>query len=177
MTAATEARIPSVSWLTGCAVSGRTAAFLLCCVSAAIGRPALADPARDRAAIIDAMQSWERAVEARDYETLETFYTEDAIFYPNNAGPVVGRAAILERNRQRGSDAVVDIRQQVDDISINGNWAVYSCVARIEVSTPGTQEKAVRHARVLLVMEKDEAGRWRIHRDIDNDLPEQPETE
>jgi uncharacterized protein (TIGR02246 family) len=174
MTTDTNFQVPSVQ---DRASPCRAAAFLLCCAGAAICRTAAADPARDRAAIIDAMQGWERAVEARDYEALANFYTEDAIFYPNNAEPVVGRAAILERNRQRGSDAVVDIVQQVDDVSINGDWAVYSCIARIDVSAPQTQERAVRYARVLLVMEKDEAGQWRIHRDIDNDPPAQPPTD
>jgi ketosteroid isomerase-like protein len=54
---------------------------------------------------------------------------------------------------------------------------VYSCIAKIDVSKPGSQEKTVRYARVLLVMEKNEAGQWRIHRDIDNDTPEKLETE
>lgn len=123
-------------------------------------------------AVVAAMQAWEAAVESGDYEALAGFYTEDAVFYPNGAAPIVGRDQILDRNRQRGSRGSVNIMQRVDDVEINGSWAVYSCLARVEATASEGAAPAARFSRVLLLMERGEDGRWRIHRDIDNETPE-----
>lgn len=128
--------------------------------------------AAEREAVIAAMQAWEAAVESGDYETLADFYTGDAIFYPNGVEPIVGRDQILERNRQRGTRGPVDITQRVDDVQVNGTWAVYSCLARVQASGGDGQPPAARFVRVMLLLEKGDDGRWRIHRDIDNETPE-----
>jgi ketosteroid isomerase-like protein len=126
----------------------------------------------ERQAIIDAMQAWERAVESGNYGLLENFYMEDAVYYPNNSPPVVGRDAILERNRQRGSASAVQITQKVDDIQIQNNWAIYSCLARIALTASANSGESLRYVRVLLIMQKDTDGQWKILRDIDNATPE-----
>jgi ketosteroid isomerase-like protein len=130
---------------------------------------AQADPS-ERQAIIDSMQGWERAVESADYQRLGNYYMEHAVYYPNGAPPVVGRDAIVERNRQRGSSAAVRITQKVDDIQIQKDWAIYSCLASIAISTDSGE--SLRYVRVLLVMQKDTDGRWKILRDMDNTTPE-----
>jgi uncharacterized protein (TIGR02246 family) len=148
-------------WLVGCGI-------LL--TLHASGVPAAEDA--DRQAVIDTMQAWEKAVETADYEALEDFYADDALYYPNNTAPIVGRAAIIARNRQRGSASMVDIEQRPDDVYVNGNWAVYSCLARIRLPGRDGANDNERFVRVLLLMEKGEDGRWRILRDIDNTTPE-----
>lgn len=134
---------------------------------------ASANPDEERAAIIAVMQAWERAVETRDYDALDRYYARDAVYYPNGASPIVGRSAIINRNRQRGSDATVDITQHVDDVQIRGNWAIYSCLAEIRLQNANGRDSA-RYARVLLIMQKGPDGQWRILRDIDNDTPDLP---
>ena len=141
------------------------AALCLDAAAAAVDTP-------DEQAVVAAMQGWEAAVESGDYEALAGFYTEDAVFYPNGVAPIVGRDRILERNRQRGSRGAVNIMQRVDDVEVNGNWAVYSCLARVEATASEGTAPAARFSRVLLLMERGEDGRWRIHRDIDNETPE-----
>jgi len=133
--------------------------------------PVRADNLQDRDAIIDMMAQWEVAVESADFEKLENFYAEDAIYYPNHSHPLTGRNSIVEKNRQRGADAHVDITQQVDNIEVNGDWAVYSCRATVRVSTPQAAEARERQVRVLLLLERGEDGQWRILRDIDNEPP------
>ena len=150
----------------------KTFVLLYCLSSFALsGESAVADVAQDRAAVIDAMQAWENAVETSNYEDLENVYTEDAIYYPNNASPVIGRKNIIDRNRQRGSDAIVEITQQVDDVEVHNNWAVYSCLARVKVLKSNDDSETVRFVMVLLVMQKDIDGQWKIFRDIDNNTP------
>ncbi len=117
------------------------------------------------------MLAWETAVETNNYENLENYYTEDAIYYPNNSPPVIGRRNIIDRNRERGSDAIVDITQQVDDVEVHSTWAIYSCLASVKISTPNDNTETVRYVRVLLVMQKDIDGKWKIFRDIDNNTP------
>ncbi|MEX2123541.1 MAG: DUF4440 domain-containing protein [Woeseia sp.] len=136
------------------------------------GETASADAVQDRAAVIESMLAWEGAVESRNYEELEKFYAEDAIYYPNDALPIVGRQGIIDRNRLRGSESIVDITQQVDDVQVHHDWATYTCLARIRVSRPDGGAASERHARVLLVMKKGLDGQWRIFRDIDNTTPE-----
>ena len=150
-------------------------AVVLCC---ALQMPALAlaHEVADRAAVIDTMQQWERAVEAADFDKLEGFYEENAIYYPNRSEPLIGRARIMENNRLRGAQASVDITQAVDDVSVNGNRAVYSCRATVKVTKPGQDAESVRHVRVLLVLQKGEDGRWRILRDIDNEPAQEAAT-
>lgn len=121
--------------------------------------------------MIAAMQSWEAAVEAGDYDRLAAHYMEDAIYYPHESQPIVGRDAIIRQNRARGNAARVDITQKVDDVQVHHDWAVYSCLARVAVTAEGA-DPSVRHVRVLLVMQKDTDGRWKILRDIDNGTPE-----
>jgi uncharacterized protein (TIGR02246 family) len=126
----------------------------------------------DRQAVIDAMQAWEKAVESKDYDALEQYYAEDAVYYPADALPVVGRAAIVERNRRRGAAADVEITQKPDDVQVRGDWAIYSCLARVSLPASAGRAASERHVRVLLVMQRDAAGRWQILRDIDNASPE-----
>ena len=126
----------------------------------------------ERQAVIDAMQSWEAAVEAGDYDRLAAHYMEDAIYYPHEMEPIVGRDAIIQRNRARGQAARVDIMQKVDDVQVHHDWAIYSCLARVAVTAEEGATPSVRHVRVLLVMQKDTDGRWKILRDIDNSPPE-----
>lgn len=126
----------------------------------------------ERQAVIDAMQGWEQAVESADYEALRDYYVDGAIYYPNGTAPIVGRAAITARNRERGSASSVDITQMPDDVAVNGNWAVYSCLARIRLPDSAGGDDNARFVRVLLLMEKGDDGRWRILRDIDNTTPE-----
>ena len=133
---------------------------------------ALAAADDERQAVIEAMQAWEQAVESGDYEALREYYAEDAVYYPNGTAPIVGRDAIIARNRERGSTSEVDIRQRPDDVRVNGDWAVYSCLARIGMPGSDGADGTERFVRVLLVMEKAEDGRWRILRDIDNTTPE-----
>jgi uncharacterized protein (TIGR02246 family) len=141
-----------------------------CLVALLVAGQAAASEADERQAVIDAMQSWERAVEAGDYQALEAHYMEDAVYYPHNTAPVIGREAIIERNRRRGRASSVDIIQKVDDVQIHHDWAIYSCLA--QVRTGDTGDDAAPHVRVLLVMQKDTDGRWKILRDIDNGTPE-----
>lgn len=135
------------------------------------GVPAANAEADERQAVIEAMQSWERAVETGDYAELEQHYMENAVYYPHQAEPLVGRDAIMDSNRQRGGDATVEIVQEVDDVEIHNDWAIYSCLARVTVTPPGDAARAVKRVRVLLVMQKDTDGRWKILRDIDNTPP------
>lgn len=135
-----------------------------------VGSQAAASETDERQAVIDAMRSWERAVEAADYQALEAHYMEDAVYYPHNSAPVIGREAIIERNRRRGTASSVEIVQKVDDVQVHHDWAIYSCLA--QVRTGDTDGDAVPHVRVLLVMQKDTDGRWKILRDIDNGTPE-----
>jgi len=152
---------------------GNIAFAPLCCglAMAFFLSTAYAEPS-ERQAIVDAMQAWERAVESGNYGLLEGFYMEDAIYYPNNSPPVVGRDAILERNRERGSASAVQITQKVDDIQIQNNWAVYSCLARISMPGSANSAESLRYVRVLLIMQKDKDGQWKILRDMDNATPE-----
>ena len=135
---------------------------------------ASSDSGEERAAVIEMMQAWEGAVEAGDYDALEQYYAEEAVYYPNGSAPLVGRSAIIDRNRQRGSDAAVQITQHVDDVQIRGDWAIYSCLAEIRLEAADGGDSA-RYARVLLILERDRDGQWKILRDIDNDTPERPE--
>lgn len=134
--------------------------------------PASAAEQQERRAVTESMQSWEAAVEAGDYDRLAAHYMEDAIYYPHGAEPIVGRDAIIERNRARGNAARVDITQEVDDIQVHYDWAIYSCIARVAVTAEKGAAPSVRYVRVLLVMQKDVDGRWKILRDIDNGTPE-----
>lgn len=151
------------------AVAARRAALAAALLCSAAAGVAFGD---ERAAVVEAMQAWERAVEARRYDELADYYAVDAIYYPHEAAAIVGRDAIIARNRDRGSAASVDITQHVDDVQVNGSWAVYSCVAEIRVS--GAGNASTRHVRVLLLMQRGEDGRWRIFRDIDNGTPDRP---
>jgi uncharacterized protein (TIGR02246 family) len=123
----------------------------------------------DRDAVIAMMLKWEAAVESNDFETLENYYTDDAIYYPNQSKPLIGRDSILERNRQRGDAGQVDIIQEVDDVKIQGDWAIYSCRARVRLLKQQDSKVAERQVRVLLLLERGEDGQWRILRDIDNE--------
>lgn len=156
----------------GAAQLRRLSQFCGAAVLALVAATVFAADEAERQAVIDAMQGWERAVESADYEALQDYYVDGAIYYPNGTAPIVGRAAIIARNRERGSASSVDITQMPDDVTVNGNWAVYSCLARIRLPDSAGGDGKARFVRVLLLMEKGDDGRWRILRDIDNTTPE-----
>jgi ketosteroid isomerase-like protein len=158
-----EETVPMMETMRALLVCGLAMFFFLSPVHAESG---------ERQAIVESMEAWERAVESEDYDQLDNHYMEHADYYPNNAPPVAGRAAIVERNRQRGAASAVEITQKIDDILIHNDWAAYSCLAKVAVRASVDGSESVRFVRVLLVLQKDSDGQWKILRDIDNATPE-----
>jgi len=66
------------------------------------------DPVPDRLAIIDLIHGYVDAIDAKDWERLDDFFTEDAVVWWNRQSSTTGRGPILERMRQMlGTDDIV----------------------------------------------------------------------
>lgn len=67
-----------------------------------------ADGAADRLAVIDAIHTYVDSIDAKRWEDLDDFFTEDATVWWTAERSTTGRAGILERMRQMlGTDDIV----------------------------------------------------------------------
>jgi ketosteroid isomerase-like protein len=95
----------------------------------------------------------------RDYSGLAGFFTEDAKVLPPGAPIVSGRKAIEEF--WRAALEHIDVTFKTTELEIAGDMAYES----------GESDTGHAKAKYLVVWLRCPDGRWRLHRDIWNNMP------
>jgi hypothetical protein len=109
------------------------------------------DPVSDRLAIVDLINRYVDAIDAKRWDQLEDFFTEDAVVWWNPESSTSGRAPILERMRlMLGTDEIVTFHHVASFTpSISGDVA--EAVVRIRAMHHGVGSRTGRFWESLAV--------------------------
>lgn len=141
--------------------------FVALCLSL-LGATAL--PAQATNPMVEMIEQWETAFNARDYDAVASFYTNDAVRMPPGADPLIGREAI-RANMGTFSDLTIDV--ELGDSAASGDlmtsWGTYTLYPR-----EGDTSIAVQSGPWMNLSVRGDDGTWKIYRDIWNERIDQP---
>ncbi len=122
----------------------------------------------DRTQIAEIERRIMAAFAAGDADAVAAQYTEDALLLPPGSPPLGGRAVIAETYRATFADFTVQLRNEVEETEIAGDWAWVR--GRFDHTTTakadGTATKG--SGKYLAIARRDSDGVWRFHRDAFN---------
>jgi uncharacterized protein (TIGR02246 family) len=148
------------------------------CGRARAERPQAADPAASRQAIRGADSAFAAAAAAHDLEASVASLTADAIMFPPDQPPVVGRDAIREYMRQSFATPGFTISWTTDTVVVAADGDLAYSFARSRYTfparsgAPGATDTA--YGKGVNVWRRDADGRWRATADIWNGAPVLP---
>lgn len=138
----------------------------------AAGASAEAD---DIAAIRALGERWLEAYTAGDKDALADCFTADAWVMPRGRPKLVHREAIVATLDGRPPGMAIEVEVQEEEIQILGDWAWTVGTFTVSIDAPGDGQPPARSAgRAMLIYKKENDGRWRIHRDMDTPVPDEP---
>jgi uncharacterized protein (TIGR02246 family) len=125
-------------------------------------------PADARTAIARANDDWLGAMQRQDAKAMVEPYAEDGVFVLATGKAVTGRAAIeqLMRERFRTSGTLVSGKLHQDDLVTAGSMIYEWGHAELEVAAAPGQPPTRSIGRYLTVWKRDNAGNWRIIRNL-----------
>lgn len=117
----------------------------------------------DTQAIRQQLQRYEKALNASDAEAVMELYTIDAVFMPQHAPALVGRAAVRAGYEQVFATIKLDVRFDIHEIEEAGEWAWArtSSSGRTKILAAGVE---VTEGNNELFIFRRENGSWKIHR-------------
>jgi len=126
----------------------------------------------DREALKEISANWTEDYINGNVDGLMAVMDEDAMILSQKQATVAGEDEIRAYFEARAGKPGVTFTDHLQEIRINGDWAYVRGdfvleVAPWEEGKPGFK----RNGRYFVLYEKDEAGEWKMIRDIDNDMP------
>ncbi|UZF92826.1 YybH family protein [Bosea sp. NBC_00550] len=120
------------------------------------------------AAITKQLKSYEQALNVSDLDGVMKLYTEDVVFMPPHAMPVVGREAVRAAYRHIFSAIKLEITFQIDEIRpLSQDWAFARTRSDGTVKVLASNQPASPEAnQELFLLRRDDGGQWRIARYI-----------
>lgn len=114
----------------------------------------------DRVWVRDAIDGWNRSLEAADYDAWSTFWTEDGMIMPPGHPRVVGRQDMEAFLR----DGFGDVRTiQLTDWTIEGSGDLAVVTTSVTWHTESAVGKEpVGTAKQMIELRKNSDGRWQI---------------
>jgi uncharacterized protein (TIGR02246 family) len=119
----------------------------------------------DELAIRDLINTWCRATEAGDFDTVGSLMADDVVFL------TPGNAPFGKREFLGGSPANIKISVQPDiqEIRVSGDLAY--CWLKLAVTVTPPDGSPVKHAGYTIGIYRREAGRWLLARDANLVMP------
>jgi uncharacterized protein (TIGR02246 family) len=126
------------------------------------------------AGIAELHARWARAIERGDAAALADLVTEDYEVWANGTPALTGRAAVTDA--MRGALARYDVAPAFDSLEliVAGDWAFERGIEQMRVAPRTGGDAQTRTQRALLLMRRDEDGRWRYARGMRNAPPDVP---
>ena len=141
-------------------------------VLAAPLRAAAPAPAADLPKITAIEDRIQAAFAAGDADAVAAQYTEDAMLMGPDSPSLVGRAAIAELYRKYFKDRKINLKTEVQEAEVAGDWAFLRGVFTITVTPKAGGETIVNHGKYLAIVRRGADGVWRFSRDMFS--PDQP---
>lgn len=127
----------------------------------------------DRERIEEMHQTDMRASMARDYATLRTLMSDDAVVLPPNGRVVRGRATIdAGFERMQGVELpseVLEYRFDWQELTVLGDYAFEWGYIYGRERERATGEVTEHKHHVMRILRKEPDGAWKVHRTIWND--------
>jgi ketosteroid isomerase-like protein len=148
------------------------------CGTADDGATRPADAANARATIRAADSAFAAAAAARDLDGSVGSLSADAIMFPPDQPPLVGRAAIREYMRESFATPGFSVSWTTDTVVVSASGDMAYSFARSRYTfpghsgTPGSVDTA--HGKGVSIWRRDPDGRWRTVADIWNGSPTLP---
>jgi len=124
---------------------------------------------QEKAAIETLLNSYEKALNASDTESVLKLYAEDGVFMPSEAPTSIGIAAVEGAYNFVFSQIKLHIKFSVDEIEIQGDFAFARTISRGTVDVLAAGISVPEENRELFVFKK-ENGEWKIARYIFNKM-------
>jgi uncharacterized protein (TIGR02246 family) len=109
------------------------------------------------------IQSYERALNTNDLETIIGLYGQEPVFMPQHAPALVGREAVRAGYEQVFATLKLDIRFQIHEVEETGEWAWARTSSAGRTRILAAQVEVTEGNNELFVFRR-ERGQWRIHR-------------
>ena len=134
-------------------------------VSLVVATPALRAQAITAADSVRAVANGIIAADnARDVERVMSFYADDAVLMPPNAGPVTGHRVIRPRYEALFAAASPAIVSTLDEVRVAGKWAfVRGTNTGVMRSRSGADPRALNDVFVM-ILQRAADGQWKIAR-------------
>ena len=128
------------------------------------------DTAADKAAIRDLMDvQWLNAAQAKDVDTVLSFFADDASRFPPNASIITGKEAIRARVSEAYSGPRVAISWQTTKVEVSGSGDLaYSHGTYEETVNDPEGNPVTDKGKWVTVWEKQPDGTWKVVVDIWN---------
>ena len=123
----------------------------------------------DEHAIRQLVDTWLKASESGDVNTILTLMADDVIFMVPGREPF-GKAEFVENYKQM-SGVKLTTKSNIQEIKVLGEWAWMRNLLRVTF-TPGDGSPTTHSGYVLTILRKTSDGRWVIARDANLLTPE-----
>lgn len=120
----------------------------------------------DEQEIRQLIETWMKATQAGDTETVLSLMADDVVFLVTGRPPMIGKSAFAAAaNAQVGADAPqFDGTSTIEEIQIFGDWAFMRAHLKVTVTPPGSDRSIKRAGHTLSILKKHD-GKWVLARD------------
>ena len=119
----------------------------------------------DEIAIRRLVADWVEATKRGDLDTVLALMTDDVVFLVPGKPPMIGKPAFAAASRAQAAHGTPEFegRSEIQEISVQGDWAWMWTRLSVSITPPGRQAVA-RSGHTLTILRK-EGGRWLLARD------------
>jgi uncharacterized protein (TIGR02246 family) len=113
--------------------------------------------------IHEANQKFKEAIRTADGDAMPSLYTSDAVILPPNADAVRGEAAITQYWEGFFQLGITDARPVTREVIVMGDYAL-----EVGETTVYLDDGSLVDRGKIMVLWKNDAGTWKMHRDTWN---------
>ena len=120
---------------------------------------------QDEQAIHDLIETWLRATQSGDIDTVLNLMSEDAMFMSAGQPPMIGREAFARGLTKVLSENVIESNSEIAEVVVCGDLAYCRTRLAVTITSKHGQLPMLRNGDTLSILRKEADGRWRLTRD------------
>lgn len=120
---------------------------------------------QDEQAIRELIETWLRATQAGDIDTVLNLMSQDAMFMSAGQPPMVGREAFARGLTKVLSENVIESTSEIAEVVVCGDLAYCRTKLAVTITSKHGQLPILRNGDTLSILRKATDGKWRLTRD------------
>jgi uncharacterized protein (TIGR02246 family) len=120
---------------------------------------------QDEQAIHDLIETWLRATQSGDIDTVLNLMSEDAMFMSAGQPPMIGREAFARGLTKVLSENVIESTSEIAEVVVCGDLAYCRTKLAVTITSKHGQLPMLRNGDTLSILRKEADGQWRLTRD------------